>query len=219
MRTFDFKAMQAHCDLLTQDGKELSVAWDGGNDSGCSTLMLDNVEIASPGPLEEDISLYILSSLGYGSFAGDFSTEGTLTYDRSAQCFAGEDYYSRTDDDILECSIEIEIPEGIWFDELIIHTESYNNCDSLETQIRLRILNGPYPKYFDQIKTGIERQINEKMEQALEHLENLAGIWETYTIPRRHFEVSGGLLFAEIKSIQYSFNSTKVEHISIPIKE
>jgi hypothetical protein len=215
MRNFDFNAMQAHCDELTKDGKELSVNWDGGGDSGWYTLMLDDQEILSLSSLEDDILEYIAWQLGYGSFAGAFSTEGSAIYDREAKCFTGTDYYSESDEAVLECSIEIDIPEGIWFDRLIIETESNGGHDYLHTQISLQIVNGPYPEDFNEISVDVARQTNEKLMQALEHIENFAGVWDTFTIPRKEFEARDGVLRGRIKNLNYSFNLNEAKDICI----
>jgi hypothetical protein len=81
------------CDELTKDGKDLLIKWNGGNDDGYFEILLDGNQLDDEIDFES-IENYVSNSLGYGSFAGDFSTNGELIYHRETKSFDGVDNYS-----------------------------------------------------------------------------------------------------------------------------
>lgn len=203
--------MLAHCDKLTSDGKELTITWEGGNDNGWLTLRLDDQEIQTLNETENQIIRFVEDFLGYGSFAGDFSTDGKVTYDRENKCFIGEDNYSETSADFHECNIELCIPEQIWFDSLALNLES--DGDLVNSSIELRIMNGPYPQAFESMQKDIERKISECFMEITDHLENFAGLWEDLTIRRASFQPKDGLLRYQIHSFTYNFYEYDVKPV------
>lgn len=209
------KAMQAHCDELTRDGKELSVTWEGGNDSGWFELELNGEKLENPSPLEEDILQFVADHMGYGSFAGDYTTDGTLSYDPEEKCFSGLDSFTTTDQGRNFCSIEVRIPESIWFDSLKLFVNTEGGFEDIETSVSLQILNGPHPDDFDEMKLQMEANINTQFCNVISHIENFSEIWEEYILPRAQFEYKDGFLHYCISEFSYSVNETEDNEINV----
>lgn len=215
MTTQELSAIQTHCDELTQNGQELSVAWEGGNDSGWFYLQLGGIEILELSPLQQHIVQLVQDTLGYGSFAGDYSTDGAVIYDPKGKCFVGEDSYSETDQGAKECHIELAIPEHIWFDSMTVNIQSGDAA--VDTTISLQIQNGPYPEAFGQWQTETEGLLNEKFLSAVMDIDDFEGIWENFTLPRSAFQASGGMLLYKINEFSYSFSSHDQQSVYIPL--
>ncbi|WP_316835032.1 hypothetical protein [Pedobacter nutrimenti] len=219
METTKIHAIQAYCDELTRDGQELSVTWEGGNDSGWLTLKLDGIEKENLTEIEHDLLHFVGEELGYGSFAGDFSTDGEAVYNRDTKCFIGEDTYSESEQGLQECAIELSLPEQVWFDTLMIQVEVQDGYDVPEANLTLQILNGPYPEHFDKIKSKIENYLQEMFALATNHIEAFGGLWETFLISRQDFQTHDGSLKGYINQFNYSYNTTDVKDIYIPFSE
>lgn len=215
MDAIKIKAMQDHCDELTKDGNELSVKWEGGNDSGWFELSVNGKEIDNPSPLVQDIIEFVENHIGYGSFAGDFFTDGELSYNRADKCFVGADTYSETDQRIQECEIAFSIPETVWFDHLTLSVSSERSNDTIEASIFLQILNGPHPEDFDTTKSQLEIHINQQFSDLIDHIEDFAGIWEEYLFPRKDFQARDGMLHYSINKFNFSYHETDVKEIYI----
>ena len=81
------------CNQQVDEGKELKFTWDGGNDSGYASLVLDDNEIEVAG--YSDILLDgIYEELDYGSWAGEFYASGEAIYNKEEQAFIGIDDYT-----------------------------------------------------------------------------------------------------------------------------
>ncbi len=210
-------AMRAHCDQLCAGGKELTISWEGGNDEGWLTMELDGKEIISPSDIEQKIIDTVENMLGYGSFAGDFSTSGKVSYDRDQKCFTGEDTYSESVGDTRDCQIDLFIPGDIWFDRLMLRFESDGNI--VNCIIDLVILNGPYPAHADKILEEIEKQVAKSIMLITDGIDNFDGVWDNLNLDRASFEASDGLLKYQITQFYYSFNEDEYKEILVPLDE
>jgi hypothetical protein len=213
MRTFDYKTLIAYSDHLTSDGKKLSIAWNGGGDSGEFDFKIDDVVKIELTELDEQIVKLIARKIGYGNFAGDFDVSGEVFYDPIEKCFTGNDYLYTDGEDVHKCNIEVLLPQDLWFDELQIHLEDRGNC--LTAHLSLIVNNGPYPEDFQKIAPRIEQQIAQTLKSELTEIEEYAGVWYNINFLREDFIKKGSLLSCSIHEIDYS--TTKVEHTELRI--
>lgn len=117
----------ALCDRMTSNGETLSITWEGGEDSGGYTLLLNGEDISpqwgstEPNDVEKDRLInYIADHMDYGSFAGSFYTSGELFYNREDKSFSGDDHYSETEGGHIPFNYSTVIPSSIWFDNIRI---------------------------------------------------------------------------------------------------
>src|SRR5581483_5032787 len=80
--------------LETNKDRNISFTWSGGDDEGWGSLEIDGKKVKGNDPIAEKICDRIFNVLDYGSFAGDFGTEGTLDFDTETLQFKGIDYYT-----------------------------------------------------------------------------------------------------------------------------
>jgi hypothetical protein len=219
METTEIKAMLSHCDELTRNGKRLSIIWSGGSDSGLFNLQSDGEVIETPTPIEQEIIQFIEYKMGYESFNGDFSTEGELAYDRDKKCFTGLDSYSETEENLLSCAIEIDIPDNIWFDDLLLSVVSEDDGERIHARLSLRILNGLHPADFDTIQGRIEMSIRDSFCELISDIDDFAGIWEEYTLPRAGFQLKDGMLRYTITSFSYSCYASEIREIKVSFND
>lgn len=126
--------------LIKEKGvQEVTITWDGGNDSGCFYLQFDGHDVDyDEYPILSACVDTVADELGYGSFAGEYNTSGTLTYDPSLSCFSGEKFESFDKYEDVKVEIKLEIPDHIWFDSLGVEIE-----DDMRVSVRVEVKNGP----------------------------------------------------------------------------
>jgi hypothetical protein len=170
------------CDELSKQG-DLSIAWDGGNDSGCYYLKLNGIDISPDwqptDPIEmmkEKLINHIADSMEYGSFAGDFYTNGEIAYDPKTKTFSGDDNYSETEQAWILFNFSTVIPDTIWFDsvEVEIIGGAEGQIDSVN--VSLRVLNGPKIDEHDTVTEKIEKELEAKLDAVFENYGNLDAI-------------------------------------------
>ena len=104
------KHLREWCDNEVDNGRDVIVNWDGGNDSGCVTWEGD-----SPECQETDLIVDMMyEQLDYGSWAGDFTASGSASYDKDKKEITGEDAYSETEWPLLSDDITISIPAHLY---------------------------------------------------------------------------------------------------------
>lgn len=158
--------------LITKyDSTDIKVNWDGGNDEGCYYLHIKDNEIDIPyGKRESPESMFIqeiADIIGYGSFAGDFSCNGELSYDAEKDCLVGEDSYEESKDFVYKFPkpINITIPKDIWFDSLAIEASGY--VEEIDVAVRLLISNGPVSQEHLDLEDEIAGMIRTTIDKTL----------------------------------------------------
>jgi len=209
-------------DALEAQGHEVKVTWEGGNDNGVFYVYVDDEEIDigddSMGGLLIDI---VADYIGYGSFAGDYSTNGELFYEDGH--LSGTDFYSQSEGDTLELEegnfIEIVIPDYLWFDTLNVNTEGYAE-DGLNVSVNFNITNGPVVDEHG----DVENELSESLEtMILKHL-NKVQKQVNYAYNEWPFRFDDGILkdgkrIFYIESIDYSYDDGEDKVIAIEITD
>lgn len=215
MYKHDYKAMIAYCDEATKNGEKLSVTWDGGGDSGWFEMIQDGKKIDDPSGFLYAMYDYIAEYMGYGSFAGDYSTSGELVYDRKSKSFEGIDYYSDTSTDTHTCAIEIRIPNKVWFDRLELRIDAEGGIVEKDTSAQLIVLNGPHIHEHDYWEGEINYIVQEGIREASEEIEDICDINERITIEYDAFIPEGNELVFTVEQFQYSYNRNDERELTI----
>jgi hypothetical protein len=205
------------CDELTKDGKNLVITWNGGNDDGYFEILLDGNQLNDEidfNPIED----YISNNLGYGSFAGDFSTTGELLYDRETKSFDGVDNYSTAESENYLCAIKVIVPDDIWFDQLDIYIEMENDEEEPNVAPAFIIANGPRIDQHTEIESKIGETIKKQVMEVQEGISNFNSLYENITIAHREFSKRNHKLVFVIKKIEYSYDGCheNIIHIQLP---
>lgn len=216
MTNYNCAAMTKRCDQLTQGGDKLSIAWDGGNDSGWVYLKLNDNQIELMTDIDEQLIRLAEDVLSYGSFDGDFSVDGEAIYNPELKCFEGTDTYCGKLQDLKECAIEIRVPESIWFDRLELRIEIYDDFDQNATAF-LRVLNGPFPRGYDKLEIAISNSVKSALDEEIRTIEEFRGVWEAYSIPRKEFQKNGRDIVYVLNKFEYSYGYVKETDVTIPL--
>lgn len=111
------------CNEQVDNGNELTIKWEGGGDSGWVYFEIDGDTVENE--YTDILVEYMEEHLNYGSWAGEFSSNGTAYYSKETQSFEGDDNYSEDDNDIMDPEIIISIPKNLWFDSFHLEAECY----------------------------------------------------------------------------------------------
>jgi len=124
---------------LDNEGKELSIGWEGGGDSGWAYFQVDGDNVDNE--YTEAILDYMYNELNYGGWAGEFNANGTAIYDVPTKTFEGTDYYGEDGNDVIDTTIIIQVPKKLWFDTLHVECES-NYDETPNMSIQFIVKNG-----------------------------------------------------------------------------
>lgn len=205
------------CDELTKDGKNLVITWNGGNDDGYFEILLDDNRLDDEIDFEP-IEDYISKRLGYGSFAGDYSTTGELMYNRETKSFDGIDNYYTAESNNYMCTIKVTVPDDIWFDQLDIFIEMENDDEEPHIAPSFIIANGPRVDQHTEIENKIGETIKKQVMKVQEGISNFNSLYESITIAHREFSKRNDKLVFVIKKIEYSYDGCheNIIHIQLP---
>lgn len=133
------KSIVQWCKTLHEAGNELTLKWDGGNDSGWVHFELDGegVDNEYTRALVDQMD----NTLNYGSWAGEFSASGEATYNPETNSFEGTDFYGEDKNEVLDVDITIRIPKKFWFSTFHIEVER-NYDDHTNVAASFLIKNG-----------------------------------------------------------------------------
>lgn len=207
-------AMRLYCDRVTKNGTKLSIAWDGGNDSGWFALQKNDEVIEELTPIQEEILMLARRVVGYGSFAGDFTTTGEAVYNREEKSFVGQDDYSQSDTASLTCQLGVEIPDDIWFDRLDMEIDGDH---SIDVTAQFIIMNGPYTHIHKDWEKKLKEVLTPQIENAVYELQEYSGIREEISIPYADFELKKRKACYCIDTLSYSYYQDTTTNILISL--
>lgn len=153
---------------LDNEGKELSIGWEGGGDSGWAYFQVDGENVDNE--YAEALVDYMYETLNYGSWAGEFSANGTAIYDVKTRTFEGTDYYGEDGNDTIDCTIVIKVPKNLWFDTLHVETESYYD-ETPNTSVMFIVKNGFLLQEHSDICTNLEEVLKDDFEAIFNNFE------------------------------------------------
>lgn len=207
----------AYCNQLTKNDETLIIKWDGGNDSGYFQVFLDDKELDPTDEQVERLIMFVDTRIGYGSFAGDFWTQGEVEFKKYESRFYGIDTLCKTETETNNCEIEIYLPNDIWFDELRL--QIYHQGFKAETiNAELVVNNGPFTDYHRQLAENVMEDFKAKVASFIEcHHENIS-VWYEQQIPLDNFTKIKNRLCHTIKELIIEVERGNEEEIIINLK-
>ena len=166
--------------LLSVGAKEIKITWEGGNDNGSFSLYIDGEDTDIDWNKKDgtyDLVDYIEDEIGYGSFAGDFNTNGEVVYDVEEGAFIGFDSYEEIQEFTynLKKPILLTIPKDLWFDTIEVEMSGYD--DEIDASVRLSITNGPVVQEHIDFESKSAKAIEGAAVQLLDDVEEVRDMW------------------------------------------
>ena len=163
------KSVLGWLNQLVIEKKKLSIGWEGGGDSGWLFFNVDEKQVENE--YTEALIDYMYETLNYGSWAGEFSANGTAIYDVKTRTFEGTDYYGEDGNDVLDVNVIINVPKKLWFDTLHVETESYYD-ETPKVDVRFIVKNGFLLQEHSDICTNLEEVLKDEFEAYFNNYES-----------------------------------------------
>jgi hypothetical protein len=212
------------CDEQSQDGKEVTLCWEGGGDSGWVYMEVDGAQASEPEA--EWLVDRMYSILDYGSWAGEFSASGRAPYDSSTKMFEGEDIYSEDQIESIELSneeiITVKIPKKYFFEDLRIEFE--NILDGGDVTIRPLVKNGILNQELVTYCESLESELIDKAKELLiKHTDAENSGWQTENWTMQELIDSSSddpeFYICRISSLEYQGYTEEIRGVSIDLNE
>lgn len=205
---------------------DIRISWEGGNDEGAYDLFIDDESVdcyENRESVEYQFVDSIASIIGYYSFAGDFFTNGEVSYNKETQSLEGDDSYEENAEKVRfleeEDKIRFKIPGYLWFDSVVL--EASGHAEDLDVRFRFIITNGPVCEEHIEIESRVEDQIkNDILERIKEetYVGDVNSVYVDKEETRDSMEKDkDGNFILSIESITYYQYETNDKTISIPI--
>lgn len=174
------KAKKYLTKLLSEGVKEVKITWEGGNDEGSFYLDVDGKDIDIDWNHKEgayDLVDYIAEEIGYGSFAGDYNTDGEVVYDVEKGAFVGYDSYEEVQEFTYKFRkpLILTIPKDLWFDTIEVDMSGYD--DDIDATVRLSITNGPVVQEHIDFESKSVKAIKKVANQLFDDVDEVRDIW------------------------------------------
>jgi len=153
-------------DKLSDEGKEIEICWEGGGDSGWAYFQIDGEQVAD-NPMIDVLVDRMYDLLDYGSWAGEYSANGSAQYSSTQKAFIGIDYYSEDETMQFDCKFQIEVPKILGFEELRVNIDGdYNDDFNIETTyfIKNGFISKEHEKFSDHLENTLEETINDHLD-------------------------------------------------------
>jgi hypothetical protein len=174
------KAKKHLTKLLSEGGKEVKITWEGGNDEGSFYLYVDEKEVSVDWNKRDgsyDLIDYVAEEIGYGSFAGDFSSNGEVVYDVEKKAFIGNDSYEEQQEFTYKFRkpLILTIPKDLWFDTIEVDMSGYD--DDIDASVRLSITNGPVVQEHMDFESNSTKALRKIADQLFDDLDEVRDLW------------------------------------------
>lgn len=225
------KAIIKWCDNKHLKNQQVSLHWEGGNDSGWCWIEVNGKQVDLKGGIPERLVNMMYEHLDYGSWAGEFNTHGEAVYNPDKKAFVGTDYYSSSDQILVDAHIPIRIPSAVWFDTINIDIEADSDSHTPQVMIDFRIRNGFKTSAHDNMVEQLRNELPEKFAEAIQagciEVETAdieyAGMYffETYRRDQFNTITENGVEMLEYKidSISLSVNNCDPKGVYLELQE
>ena len=210
------------CDQQVNDGHELTLCWDGGNDSGWISLEIDGQ--STDDKYSRTLISHLDDELEYGSWAGEFGASGRANYDPDEKAFMGIDNYYETEAEEYKVNIPIKISKHLWFNELNIHIEVDSADQTPQIGVELAIRNGFKTSEYSTVEDDLTIYLKEKVEDVInEYIDNVEGdfnsIWDNKTINYSEGTVKGEYRVFNLQEIEMRYDNTTKKDICLDVTD
>jgi hypothetical protein len=215
------KSVLDWCNEQFDNDHELSIHWEGGNDSGWCYFEIDGETV------ENEYTSYLVNRmydlLDYGSWAGEFGAEGRAVYSKEEKAFVGIDYYSEDTHIMRECNIVIKVPKDLWYDNLSIHVD----CDDMDSptgvEVEFIVKNGflseKHDSFIESIEEHITKEVNETIYKMDEEDVYFNGLWERFTLTRSEGLEKDDCIEHTISQIEVRTRTSEEKDIYLEVSE
>jgi hypothetical protein len=209
------------CDEQVAQGKKLSMAWEGGGDSGWVYFKIDEEQVSDSAETDEISQLTDLmyDQLDYGSWAGEFSASGEAIYNSEEKAFVGTDYYSEDETYPYECSLQIRVPKRLWFDSIEYNFEQEDPVIDIAFIVRNGFLTDEHTQVAEQVKVSLNDQVQKAINDysSLPESTPYENIWQNDRINRSEFVEDGDYLVATIDELSIGTRSETEKDIYLEL--
>jgi len=218
-------SLRQRLDAIADEGKEIKVTWEGGNDSGSFTVYIEGKECEYGDVDHDEIIDKLDEDLDFGSWSGDFFADGSVVYDSKEGAFIGEgrDVTSEVAS-LSDISIELRVPKYLNFDIIRIYTEGSYCWHELRVRCNFIINNGPV---FEE-HSFTEEAMNDYLMERICHIldtnedskhEEIGYVGNEWSITRESFDEDGEDLVYIIDELDFEFNDSNERSYKIKIEE
>ena len=214
------KTVLEWCKDQVAQGKELTIHWEGGGDSGWAHFEIDGETVDNEYTDHLVNSMY--NELDYGSWAGEFSATGEAKFDVDEEAFIGVDNYSEDDSSQKECEFKFKVPKKLWFDSISIHIEAeYDESATVEASFNLKngFLTAEHGVVTDQISEAISVQVDEFVINYQNTNDDFRSIWDDETFEIKDGVEKGDYLQFTMTSIRVGISHGEEKDIYLKIDE
>jgi len=210
-------------DEQAKEGKELSICWEGGGDSGWAYFTLDGSNIENEHT--ELVVDLMYENLDYGSWAGEFYASGEAVYDPDEKAFEGIDTYGSDESNYLELTdnpIVFEIPKHFAFDLLAIMTED-ENCNTQADFAGMNRFKRPDESEFlnglsEKIRSEILDRIDKYESSSKASGNEINSFWNEYTLRRSEMSDNGDTYIAVMNEIHFYETESEERNMRIELE-
>lgn len=207
-------------DSLVKEDKEVKIVWEGGNDSGSVMIYVDDRQIYENNhPQIETFLNHVYDHLDYGSWAGNFNASGEAIYDSDLKSFRGTDNYSEEDTRIHSCKILIQIPDELWFDDILINIDGH---DYASVNSDFYVINGFISNDHNKFLKILDKEITDKINDEIEIFQNnhdYVGISTDIELKYSDFKKKDGYREHIIDKLEMTVENTDEKEICIDLNE
>lgn len=203
------------CDKMDDEGYELKLSWDGGNDEGYVNFFIDDQDVENK--YSKALVECCYDVLDYGSWAGDFSATGSAYYSKEEGAFVGEDKYSVEEAIAYDCDIDIKIPADIWFDEIDLSVEE--SCVTLNFSVSNGFISDKHNEVAKEIQDDIEKKVDDLVDEFSKEYE-YSNVYEEFSFSKDDFiKQKDGSLLKNIDSLNIRAYEYDDKDIFVDIEE
>jgi hypothetical protein len=206
---------------MVEKGHELSIAWEGGGDSGWVYFKIDGEQVTDSAETDVISNLIdrMYDQLDYGSWAGEFQASGEAVYNVNEKAFVGTDYYSEDETYNYECSIKITVPKNLWFDAIEYNIEQDEPIIDIAFILRNGFLTYTHTAVAEQIKESLGEQVEEAIAsyQKLPNATEYRNVWQNDRINRIEFKEEDDNLVAFITELSIGTYSSHDKDIYLEL--
>ena len=214
------KSIVQWCKEQHEAGNELTLKWDGGNDSGWVHFEVDGEDI------DNEYTRALVNRmddvLDYGSWAGEFYASGTAIYDPESNSFTGVDYYGEDQSDSEDIDIKITVPKKLLFDTLHVEVEC-NYDESCDTSVRFLIKNGFLTEEHTTFCSNLEQELKKDFDDVFNNYQSgdkeLRYCGDSWILERADAVESGDDLIFYIKQVEFSVMDSIEKNIVLELDE
>lgn len=211
------------CDQQVEEGKKLSIGWEGGGDSGWVYFKIDDeqIEETDDQPQVRELIDLMYDQLDYGSWAGEFSAQGEAIYNAEEKAFIGEDYYYEDQTVEYDCNIKIRVPKKLWFDVMEIEIREENAIVDAAFSIKNGFLTPEHDEWLETFKQEFEDEVDKVITAFCndDTQNEYSSMWENIVIERNEFTEEGEFLVYELEQLAIGSRTTDDKDIYLELQK